>query len=173
MSDRPPVGSASSADPVGLRRRAFEVPLEIEHPSTSHHPDVLGVVADIPRDGGTATVVALCDGTSQLLCAPPERSITGPSTFDVVMASSSLLTVAQIDLDLVPVHEDRTLPPTDALRLHVRTTSRERTTDIDAADVRMGTEHPLRRVVERVLALVDALERSTIDPVAEAEARYR
>ncbi len=173
MSDAPGAGSGAPADPIELRRRAFHVPLAITNPSTSHHPDVLGVVADLPATAGHVTVVALCDGTAQLLREPPEPSITGPSTFDVVMASSSLLIAAQIDLDLVPLHEDRTSPPPGALLIHVRTTSGERSTDVDAADVRTDTEHPLHRVIERVLALDDALERSTVDPDAEEEARYR
>jgi hypothetical protein len=59
----------------GLRTAALGVTEDVVGKDRPEHPDVLGAVIDIPSEGGTASVVAMADGTTSLY-----TSTGGPCT---------------------------------------------------------------------------------------------
>src|SRR5262245_60819931 len=68
-------------------------------PPPPEHPDVSGVVVDVPAEGGHATVVALTDGTTSLYTSTGGGTIGAGAHAHVDEATDRLLRVAQLHLD--------------------------------------------------------------------------
>jgi hypothetical protein len=83
------------------------------------HPDVYGIVVDIPRKGATATVVALTDTTTNLYTSVGTGTVGAGANPGVAEATHRLLTAVQADLHLFTLPDDGALPETGFVRFHV------------------------------------------------------
>lgn len=88
-------------------------------PPGSDHPNVFGVVVDIPSSGGWATVVALGDGTTSMYTSVGGGTIGAGEHELVRAANTQLLQVIEHEL-LAHLDDDPgTHPPPGHVRFHV------------------------------------------------------
>lgn len=104
---------SSSPDEVYRNLRSLAIAAATELPAPPpEHPDVSGVVVDIPRDGGFITFVALTDDTTSMYTSSGGGTIGGGVHPDVAAATHALLARLQADLELFPP-DDTDADPTD------------------------------------------------------------
>jgi hypothetical protein len=75
----------------GLRTAALAVTQATVGRTPPDHPDVLGVVVDIPRQGGIASIVAMADGTTSMYTSTGGGTIGAGSHRSVAAATHALL----------------------------------------------------------------------------------
>lgn len=100
---------------------ALEVTEDKVGAADTRHPDVLGVVVDIPRDGSSASLVALADGTTSLYTRPGGGIIGAGGHASVREAQSRLLTMLQGQFEMFPPDERTNLPSVDYVQITVIT----------------------------------------------------
>ena len=115
----------------GLRRMALDAASVLPAPPASH-PDVGGVVVDIPGGGSYATVVALTDGTTSMYTSTGGGVIGGGEHASVADATARLLAVVQAHLSAFGDNDDE-LPPDGIVRFHVIGSAGRRTCDVTEA----------------------------------------
>jgi hypothetical protein len=129
-----------------LRRMALSA---VSHGLTApgpDHPEVSGVVVDIPMRGAFATFVALTDGTISMYMSTGGGTIGAGTHAEVSAAARGLLAAIQKDLDLFTLPVNNNFPPA-GVRFHVLSADRPRTEDLPE-DVFWGRrEHPLNAVI--------------------------
>ena len=113
-------GTSGVANPyVGLRERALAAVQEGLAPPGPAHPNVWGVVIDLPtktRDG--YTIVALGDGTTNLHMSNG-RTVTASDDEASVAAAEQLLVVLEQDVQHQLAADTGKMPRPDQARYHV------------------------------------------------------
>jgi hypothetical protein len=97
----------------GLRRAALGVTEDVVGKAPPEHPDVLGAVIDIPSEGGTASVVAMADGTTSLYTSTGGGTIGAGAHEPVSRAARALLATLQSLIEMFPADERVDLPSAD------------------------------------------------------------
>ena len=92
----------------------------------SDHAHVSGVVIDIPRQGGTATLVAMTDNTTSLYTSTGGGTLGTGNHAAVAAATHALLSAVERQLESFQDADDGSLPPAGVVRVHVLTPSGER-----------------------------------------------
>ena len=106
-----------------LRAQALDA-LERDLPAPcTEHPDVYGIVVDVPRKGATATVVALTDTTTNLYTSVGTGTVGAGTNPGVAEATHRLLSAVQTGLGLFTLPDDGALPKPGFVRLHVLSSS--------------------------------------------------
>ena len=106
---------------LGLRQMALEEARGTVSAEGTDHPDVLGVVVDIPSDRDFLSITALADGTTSMYTSPGGGTIGAGAHQAVREATSGLLRVLQGMLDQLPPNDDVGLPPADLVLVTVLT----------------------------------------------------
>lgn len=101
---------------------------------TPGHPNVAGVVVDIPGDGGWATIVAMTDGTTSLYTSAGGGLIGAGEHEAVAIANTELLDTAQQELDGLALGDDTGHPPADLVRIFILTAAGAGTVDVPSPD---------------------------------------
>jgi hypothetical protein len=126
-------------------------------PPFPDHPDVAGVVVDIPATGGSATVVALADNTTSLYTSTGGGTIGAGEHATVASATQALLIAVQRQLDGFTAVDDPALPPAGTVRFHVLTTSGRRTEDVPEDCFWGRAAHPLMPVIAATQHVISAI----------------
>jgi hypothetical protein len=114
----PPKGGNPDEVYLALRGRVLgTVPSEIGIAPTSEAPHVWGVVLEMALARGTATVVALADGTSSLYTSTGGGVIGGGSHQRVAVAARNCVREAETALDEFPPVDVVPLPGADRTAL--------------------------------------------------------
>jgi hypothetical protein len=117
----------------GLRMRALEVTEATVGKAPPEHPEVLGVVIDIPSGGGTASVVALADATTSMYTSTGGGTI-GAGTHEAVAAKThALLATFQRRIEMFPPDDRVDLPSADLVQITVITPTGRRRASVPAA----------------------------------------
>ncbi|MFN8017522.1 MAG: hypothetical protein U0P45_05305 [Acidimicrobiales bacterium] len=106
---------------LGLRQQALELPPGAVDASGTAHPDVLGVVVDIPSDRDFLSLTVLADGTTSMYTSPGGGTIGAGAHQEVREAGALLLGVLQGILDQLPRTDEVSLPPAELVLVTVLT----------------------------------------------------
>jgi len=90
---------------------------------TPEHPHVWGAVMEMTYPNGTASLVALSDGTTSLYTSTGGGVIGGGSHAGVVEATHGFLSCVEEHLGLLAPEEDTPLPGEGRVRVHALTPS--------------------------------------------------
>lgn len=121
------------------------------------HPEVSGIVVDVPARGGFATVVALTDGTTSMYTSTGGGTIGAGAHAEVAAATQRLLVEAQRNLGQFASKDDHGLPPAGFVRLHVLTPSVGRSIDVPENAFWGREPHELMPVIASVQAVISAI----------------
>lgn len=127
--------SSQSPDRVynGLRTEALEVTEAVIGKAPPEHPNVLGVVIDIPAEGGIASVIAMADGTTSMYTSTGGGTI-GAGTHDAVAsATQALLAKLEGLIEMFPADERVDLPLPDMVQITLITPDGRRRANVPAA----------------------------------------
>lgn len=116
-----------------LRTAALEVTEALIGTPPPEHPDVLGVVVDIPREGGTASVVAMADGTTSMYTSTGGGTIGAGAHESVAGATRALLATLQRLIEMFPADERLDLPTAELVQITVITPAGRRRASVPAA----------------------------------------
>jgi hypothetical protein len=94
------------------------------------HPDVSGLIVDIPAQGGFSTLVALTDDTTSMYTSVGGGTIGAGGHQNVASATQALLSVAQGQLGAFTQPGDSDLPPPGRVRFHLLSPSGSRNEDV-------------------------------------------
>lgn len=152
-------GRSKSPEEVyrGLRGLALDAVAQGLTASSSEHPDVSGLVVDVPAQGGFATVVALVDNTTSMYTSTGGGTIGAGEHAAVAAATHRLLTVVQAQLGSFPRKDDGGLPPPGSVRFHVLTPSGSRCEDVPEDSFWGRVNDPLTPVIASTQALITAI----------------
>jgi hypothetical protein len=125
---------------------------------SAEHPDVSGVVVDIPASGGTATLVALTDNTTSLYTSTGGGTIGAGEHANVAAATRELLTSAQQHLDAFTRTDDGALPGSGSVRLHVLSSAGPRMIDVPEDAFWGRVDHPLLPVIAAVQGVMSSMQ---------------
>lgn len=145
---------------LGLRANALDAANGIVRP-TPAHPDVAGLVVDIPADGGHATIVALADNTTSLYTSTGGGVIGAGEHPEVAAVTHRLLETVQRYLGRFDAPDSAALPPGDVVRLHLLAPSGNSSADIPETVFWQGVPHELLPVVAAVHDVMTAIRTST------------
>lgn len=109
----------------------------------AEHPDVCGVVVDIVQGGGSATVIALADGTTSMYTSGGGGTVGAGGHAPVAEATRRLLLVAQGVVSAFGPGVDGALPDVGNVRFHVLTPSGVRAADVPDGVFWGQERHPL------------------------------
>lgn len=121
------------------------------------HPDIAGVVVDIPGQGGFATVIALADDTASLYTSTGGGTIGAGEHPEVAAATHRLLSALQTRQASFSGDDDGSHPPPGHVRFHVLTLSGTRFEDVPEDAFWGRVAHPLMPVVESTQELISAI----------------
>jgi hypothetical protein len=121
------------------------------------HPDVSGLVVDIPFQGGFATIVAMTDNTTSMYTSTGGGTIGAGNHKAIATVTQKLLSVVQDNLGRFARSEDRGLPPLGLVRFHVVSPSEPRTQDVPEECFWGRTPHELIPVISATQAVVSAI----------------
>jgi hypothetical protein len=133
----------------GLRRQILRLdPAEVGIGPTPELPRVWGLLMDLGANSGTATLVALADGTTSMYFSTGGAIIGGGEHPQVASATRRLLQVVEDHLDQMPDRTDLPLPRSGRVVLRVMTYQGNRAAD--AAEDDLGhRRHPLSEIFHR------------------------
>ncbi len=126
------------------------------------HPDVSGIVVDVPGEGGFATIVALTDGTTSMYTSTGGGQIGAGTHAHVANATQRLLAEVQRNLGHFNSQDDDAFPPEGLVRLHVLTPSAGRRTDVPENAFWGREDHHLMPVIALVQDVITAI--SSVSP---------
>ena len=121
------------------------------------HPDVSGLVVDIPAQGGFATVIAMTDNTTSMYTSTGGGTIGAGEHAAVAAATQRLLDEVQRNLGLFEAHDDADLPAAGFVRLHVLAPSVGRHADVPEDAFWGRADHELTPVIAAVQDVVSAI----------------
>jgi hypothetical protein len=150
-------GSPKDNPYKGLRRMALAAVENGLAPPTSDHPDVSGVVVDIPAQGGYASVVALTDNTTSMYTSTGGGTIGAGEHAAVASIAQQLLVIVQAHLGSFKQRDDGSLPPTATVRFHVLTPSGNRRDDVPEDCFWGRAPHELMPVIAATQELITAI----------------
>ena len=131
----------------------------LESPSPDH-PNVSGVVVDIPAETGFATVVALTDNTTSIYTSTGGGTIGVGGHEKVVVATQRLLSAVQAHLASFSETADSDLPPPGYVRFHVLTPEGGRYADVPTDSFWGRAPHQLMPVIASTQDVVTAIRES-------------
>jgi hypothetical protein len=124
------------------------------------HPDVSGLVVDIPAQGGFATVVAFNDDTTSMYMSTGGGTIGAGGHQNVASATQVLLSAAQAQLGAFTRSDDSNLPPPGQVRFHLLSPSGSRDEDVPEESF-WGRSHELTPVIAATQDVISAIRSST------------
>src|SRR4051794_38082842 len=101
----------------GLRTAALEVTEAAVGKPPPEHPNLLGAVIDIPREGGTASVVAMADGTTSMYTTAGGGTIGAGAHDTVAHATRALLAALEGSIEMFPADQRVDLPQRDMVQI--------------------------------------------------------
>jgi hypothetical protein len=125
------------------------------------HPDVSGLVVDIPAQGGFATVVALTDDTTSMYMSTGGGTIGAGGHQNVASATQALLSAVQGQLGAFTRPGDSDLPPPGQVRFHLLSPSGSRYEDIPEDSFWGRSPHELTSVIAATQVVISAIRSST------------
>jgi hypothetical protein len=125
------------------------------------HPDVSGVIVDIPAQGGFATLVALTDNTTSMYTSVGGGTIGAGGHATVVEATHRLLSEVQGRLGLFKRKDDGSLPALGNVRLHLLTPSGRRAEDVSEDSFWGRAPSELMPVIAAVQDLMTAIREAS------------
>src|SRR5947209_9503324 len=130
-------------------------------PPPEEHPEVSGVVVDVPGSGGGwATLVVMHDGTTSMYTSTGGGTLGGGAHPSVAAASNRLLRMLNVAVSLFPVCEGSDHPPEGRVRWFVLTPAARRAADMPE-DVFWGkVQHPTTPLAMAAQAVVTALRQA-------------
>jgi hypothetical protein len=142
---------------AGLRNSILSLdPAEVGIGPTPELPRVWGFVMDTGYPNGTATVVALADGTTSLYTSTGGGIIGAGEHATVAAATRALLGVVEAHLDQLPTDAQYDLPPADWVVLRALTYGGQRA--VLAEEDELGYDrHPLSPIFHAVHKVITAL----------------
>jgi len=126
------------------------------------HPDVSGVVVDIPSQNAFATVVGLTDNTTSMYTSTGGGTIGAGEHAEVATATHELLRTIQAHLDSFAAVGDSALPPAGTVRFHVLTPTGTRQVDVPEDAFWGRAPHALAPVIGATQELISAMR--TVSP---------
>jgi hypothetical protein len=126
-------------------------------PPSAAHPHVSGVVVDIPGDGGSATLVALTDDTTSFYTSTGGGTIGAGAHESVAHATQGLLATVEAHLGAFGDPDDRALPRSGRVRIHVLAPSGGRSADVSEASFWGGATDPLTPVIGAIQNVLTAV----------------
>jgi hypothetical protein len=130
-------------------------------PRLGDHPDVFGVVVDIPAQGGYASVVALGDNTTSMYTSTGGGIIGAGEHPVVATATQRLLSAVQAHLTFFSQDDDGSLPRQGEVRLHVLTEDSLRRSDLPEDAFWGNAPNPLMPVIAAVQDVVSKMRGAT------------
>lgn len=127
----------------------------------AEHPNVSGVVVDIPAQGGYATLVALTDGTTSLYTSGGGGTIGAGTDDAAAQATRHLLTVVESNLGQFQHADDDALPSPGSVRFHVLTPNGRRREDVPEDSFWGRSLHALTPVIAAAQLLVTAVREAS------------
>jgi hypothetical protein len=121
------------------------------------HPDVSGVVVDIPSQDAFATVVGLTDNTTSMYTSTGGGTIGAGEHAAVAAATHQLLTTIQAHLDSFDDEDDGSLPPAGSVRFHVLAPTGTHRKDVPEDSFWGRVPHDLAPVIGATQELISAL----------------
>lgn len=125
------------------------------------HPDVTGVVIDIPGEGGFATLVALQDGATSVYTSSGGGVIGAGEHAEVAERASVLLTEVQRALEQFGVDSGTDHPAPGYVRFFAASGGGQRVADLPVEFFWEPHEGPLASVVAAAQDLLTAVREST------------
>ena len=144
-----------------LRSMALEAAVSGRVPFHANHPEVFGLLADIPAQGGHATVVSLGDDTTNVYTSTGGGTIGAGEHPTVAAATQNLLDLVQAHLDAFATVDDGALPSQGWVRLHVLTETMVRRADVSEEAFWGKAPDPLMPVIAAVQDLVARIREAT------------
>ena len=145
-----------------LREGALEAASEGLALPPPDHPDVSGVVIDIPGEDGCATIVALTDGTVSMYTSSGGGVIGAGQHAPVAEANRRLLQTVQTYAErLEETSGEEDLPELGRVRLHVLTPFGRRYTDLPEDAFWGRATHPLMPVISVAQELLTAIREAS------------
>jgi hypothetical protein len=141
----------------GLRSTVLGAAINGQIPRHDDHPDVYGLVIDMPGQGGYASVVALGDNTTSMYTSTGGGIIGAGFRPAVAASTQRLLTVTQDHLGSFTGNGDGSLPEPGTVRLHVLTGQASRVADIPADAFWGRSPHPLRPLIAAAQGVISEL----------------
>jgi hypothetical protein len=127
----------------------------------AEHADVVGLVVDIPSDGGCATVITLTDDTTSLYTSTGGGTIGAGHHPQVAAVTHALLAVVQAHLAAFPAPADDGLPSEGSVRFHVVRPDGGGSVDVPADCFWGQRDHELMPVIAAVQDVLTALRQVT------------
>lgn len=121
------------------------------------HPDVSGVVVDIPSQDAFATVVGMTDNTTSMYTSTGGGTIGAGEHADVAAATQQLLATIQAHLASFAETDDGALPPAGSVRFHVLTPNGTRRLDVGEDSFWGRAPHELMPVIGATQELISAM----------------
>ena len=121
------------------------------------HPEVYGLVVDIPAQGGHATLVALGGNTTSFYTSTGGGTIGAGERPQVAAATQQLLTVVQENIGLIVAPDEGGLPNPGSVRLHLLAEAGLRSADVPEDAFWGRSPHPLWPVIagiQQVISLI-------------------
>jgi hypothetical protein len=161
-SERSHNGGLDLADAYeGLSNLALSaVAIGLQSPGKDH-PDVSGLVVDIPATGGFATIVALTDNTTSIYTSEGGGTLGAGGLANVASATQALLSAAQAQLGSFTRPSDSYLPPCGLVRFHVLSRSGGRCEDIPAESFWGPVPQTLMPVIAATQSVISAISSSS------------
>lgn len=146
---------------LNLRAMALNaVPRGLTAPPPEH-PDVSGLVVDVPSSGGFVTFVALTDNTTSMYTSTGGGTIGAGERVPVAAANRHLLGEVQGHLLMFSDTADAHLPEPGAVRFHVLSSSGARSADV-SEDAFWGREpHRLMPIIAALQQLISAINEAS------------
>ena len=146
-SDRSPAVPERQEMYLDLRRMALSaVDSGLSQPSAAH-PNVSGVVVDVPAQGGFATLVALTDNTTSLYTSTGGGTIGLGGHEPVAEATQELQRVAETHLAAFIVVDVGDFPSQGHVRFHLLAPAGGRFVDVPEASFWGREAHPLMPLI--------------------------
>jgi ribosomal protein S12 methylthiotransferase accessory factor YcaO len=159
---QPREGGHDGAKPYdGLRAMALGAVAKGLQLPGEDHPDVSGLVVDIPAQGGFATVVALTDDTTSMYMSTGGGTIGAGGHQNVASATQALLSAAQAQLGAFTRPGDSDLPPPSQVRFHLLSTSGSRYEDVPEDSFWGRSSHEVMHVIAATQDVISAIRSST------------
>lgn len=125
---------------------------------SAEHREVWAVIVDLTHREGTATLVAMADGTASLYSSAGGAVTTGAEAPRVARTADRLLSLAEWLLDGIPPATSFPLPGPGAVAVHVRTYDGGHSVSITEEDLAAGG-HELSTLYFATHRLLDELRR--------------
>jgi hypothetical protein len=124
---------------LGLRGQLLGVdPAELGLSPSQRLPRVWAVLMEMGSDTGTASLVAVADGTTSLYLSTGGGVIGAGEHQAVRRASEAFLEAAEAHLDRLQAISEAPLPKTGAIRFHARTFDSLQSAEVEEGDLVAG-----------------------------------